>query len=170
MQGFWKLVLPLMSNSMHYRKAKADVEDELCYLISLKFLLSHSWKPILNGAVPCSHGTGTTWLKTGSICCAQQCGHPPASVGCHFDPGEMTCLGTSWSVALGHKPPRSTRKTPICHSSTAFHQHPPFLHAFTYSGSRPFLQLKPFPSQCYWRFTWKRDLAGWAFQRSAEEF
>lgn len=56
-----------------------------------------------------------------------------------------------------------THKTPTCHSSTAFHQYPPFPRALTHPGPPLFLQLKHFPSQYHWRVTWKRNLAGWGF-------
>lgn len=159
---FWKLAFPLMSNSMIKFKAlpkiKADVEDDLCYLISLKFPLRDSWKPIPNRAVPCKpRYRNHLWLKTGSICCAQQCGRPLCLswVSLWSRWGDM-----SWNKLVSCF---GTHKTPTCHSSTAFHQYPLFPRALTHPGSPPFLQLKHFPSQYHCKVTWKRNLAGWGF-------
>lgn len=83
---------------------------------------------------PASHGAETTFgWRQAAFAEPSNVGSPPASAGCHFGPGEMTCPGSSWA-------PRPTHKAP----------HMSLLHSFSpissFSSCSYTHQLSTFPA------------------------
>lgn len=101
---------------------------------------------------PASHGTETTfgWRRV-ACAMASNVGILHASVGHHFGQAETRCPETSWSIALGHKAPKTYTWDSCMSVLHSFSTNIFFPHALTHPSSQPFLELKPFPSQHYWR-------------------